>query len=133
LQGGGTLDMPLYRQLGNKVFVVLVNLLFRVKYSDLCYGYSAFWRHMLPSLNLECDGFEVETVLNVRALRANWRVHEVPSFEAARVYGTGRLRTIPDGWRVLKSLLREALDHYTGRQITPALDPGAVAAVREAV
>ena len=42
---------------------------------------------------LEVDGFEVETVLNIRALRASWRIFEVPSFEAPRVFGTGRLRT----------------------------------------
>jgi len=133
LQGGGTLDMPLYRQLGNRFFVSLVNVLFRVRYSDLCYGYSAFWRDRLPMLNLDCEGFEVETVLNIRAVRANWRVHEVPSFEAARVYGEGRLRTIPDGWRVLKALLREAFDQYTGREMTPVLEPTQVVTVREAV
>jgi glycosyltransferase involved in cell wall biosynthesis len=133
LQGGGTRDMPFYRKLGNGFFVFLANRFFGGRYSDLCYGYNAFWRDALPQLCLECDGFEVETVLNVRALRANWRVTEVPSFEAARVYGSGRLRTIPDGWRVLKSLLREAFDHYTGREIAPALEVTAGVAVREAV
>lgn len=115
LQGGGTRDMPFYRRWGNGGFILLVNLLFGAKYSDLCYGYSAFWRDLVPGLSLECDGFEVETVLNVRALRANWRVYEVPSYEAPRVHGVGRLRTIPDGWRVLKSILREARDHYLRR------------------
>jgi len=109
LQGGGTTDMPLYRQLGNWGFVQLVRWLFGGRYSDLCYGYNAFWADVLPVLQLDCDGFEVETVINVRALRAGLRVTEVPSFEAARVYGQGRLRTIPDGWRVLKALLRERL------------------------
>ena len=101
-----------YRRWGNQAFILMVNLLFGGKYSDLCYGYSAFWRDLVPGLALECDGFEVETVLNIRALRANWRVWEVPSFEAPRLHGTGRLRTIPDGWRVLTSIFREARDHY---------------------
>jgi hypothetical protein len=34
-------------------------------------------------------------------------VVEVPSFEARRVHGEGRLRTIPDGWRVLCTIWRE--------------------------
>jgi glycosyltransferase involved in cell wall biosynthesis len=133
LQGGGTRDMPFYRKWGNRCFVLLVNVLFGAKYSDLCYGYSAFWSDKLPSLNLDSDGFEIETVINVRALRAGWRVIEVPSFEAARVYGTGRLRTIPDGWRVLRSIFREAFHHYTRRPLSTALDSGAAVAVQEAI
>jgi hypothetical protein len=35
-------------------------------------------------------------------------VVEVASFESKRVYGAGRLRTIPDGWRILKTLWRES-------------------------
>jgi hypothetical protein len=95
LQGGGTRDMPFYRKVGNGFFVLLVNLIFGGRYSDMCYGYCAFWRHMVPALSLECDGFEVETVISVRALRADWRVHEVPSFEAARVYGKGDCERSP--------------------------------------
>jgi glycosyltransferase involved in cell wall biosynthesis len=130
LQGGGTRDMPLYRKLGNNFFVLLVNTFFGARYTDLCYGYSAFWTHKLPELGLDCDGFEIETVLNVRSLRAGWRVTEVPSFEAARVYGTGRLRTIPDGWRVLRSIFRETVQHYLRRPLAPLLDPASTVAVQ---
>lgn len=107
LQGGGTADMPLYRKMGNGAFTVMVRVLFGGSFSDLCYGYNAFWRRILPDLQLDCDGFEVETMMNVRALQAGLKVAEVPSFEAARVYGEGRLRTIPDGWRVLKTICKE--------------------------
>jgi glycosyltransferase involved in cell wall biosynthesis len=124
LRGGGTADMPWYRQFGNTCFVVLVNCVFGSKYTDLCYGYAAFWSHKIGHLRLDCDGFEIETVLNVRALRAGWDVREVPSFEAPRVYGTGRLRTIPDGWRVLKALVRETLDHWRQGALPPVVDSG---------
>ncbi len=107
LQGGGTADMPLYRKLGNWGFVLGVRILFGGNYSDLCYGYNAFWRRVLPDLHLDGDGFEIETMMNVRALHAGLKVAEVPSFEFSRVAGIGRLRTIPDGWRVLKTILHE--------------------------
>ncbi|HEX5504505.1 MAG TPA: glycosyltransferase family 2 protein [Thermomicrobiales bacterium] len=107
LQGGGTADMPRYRRWGNGAFVRLVRLLFGGKYSDLCYGYNAFWARVVPRLALDGDGFEIETMMNVRALQAQLKVVEVPSFEAKRVYGEGRLRTIPDGWRVLRTIWRE--------------------------
>lgn len=119
LQGGGTADMPLYRKLGNWGFVYLVRALFSGSYSDLCYGYNAFWRRVLPNLALDCDGFEVETMMNIRALKAGLKVAEVPSFEANRVYGVGRLQTFPDGWRVLKTIFRERVA-ASGRVPSPA-------------
>lgn len=122
LQGGGTADMPLYRKLGNWTFVFLVRVLFGGNYTDLCYGYNAFWRHVLPELRLNGDGFEIETMMNVRVLRANLKVAEVPSFEDRRVYGEGRLRTLPDGWRVLKTIFKESLS-LRQPQAAPTLTP----------
>jgi len=119
VQGAGTADMPHYRKFGNWVFVTLVRLFFGGQYSDLCYGYNAFWKDVLPRLALDGDGFEIETIMNVRALRAGLKIAEVPSFEAKRVYGTGRLRTIPDGWRVLKAILREARLHWRQKVSRP--------------
>jgi glycosyltransferase involved in cell wall biosynthesis len=107
LQGGGTTDMQLYRRLGNSGFVHLVRLLFGGRFSDLCYGYNAFWTWTIPLLELDGDGFEIETMMNVRALQAGLKVAEVPSFEAERLHGRSRLKTIPDGWRVLKTIWRE--------------------------
>jgi glycosyltransferase involved in cell wall biosynthesis len=107
LQGGGTSDMPHYRKMGNWGFVMTVRLLFGGQYSDLCYGYNAFWKRVLPKLNLDGSGFEIETMMNVRALAAGLKITEVPSFEAARVYGDSKLKTIPDGWRVLKTIFKE--------------------------
>ena len=107
LQGAGTSDMTGLRMWGNKGLTMLVNLLFGGRYSDLCYGYNAFWRDVLPVLQLDADGFEIETLMNIRALRAHLNVIEVHSFEADRIHGQSNLRTFPDGWRVLKTIIRE--------------------------
>ncbi len=108
-QGGGTADMSHLRRLGNWGFTMLVKTLFGGTFTDLCYGYNAFWRRTLPALALDGDGFEIETIMNVRALRAGLTVVEVPSFEAERIHGESNLRTFPDGWRVLKAIGREAV------------------------
>jgi glycosyltransferase involved in cell wall biosynthesis len=107
MQGAGTSDMPRHRKLGNWALVQLVRQFFGGRYSDLCYGYNATWADVVPTLDLDTDGFEIETTMNIRALRARLRVVEVPSFEEKRVHGVGRLRAIPDGWRVLKIIFRE--------------------------
>jgi hypothetical protein len=67
----------------------------------------AFWTVHVPTLDCDCDGFEIETLINVRALKNRLKIVEVPSFEAPRISGLSNLRAIPDGWRVLKTILRE--------------------------
>lgn len=107
LQGGGTADMPLYRKLGNLFFVLTVRFLFGGGYTDLCYGYNAFWATVLPALALDATGFEIETLMNVRALAVGLKISEVASFESERIYGKSHLQTFPDGLRVLRTILRE--------------------------
>lgn len=109
LQGAGTADMEMHRMLGNLALLASVRLLFGGNYSDLCYGYNAFWRRALASLDLDGAGFEIEAMMNVRALRVGLKVAEVPSFESRRRHGFSRLRAIPDGWRVLKTIVKERL------------------------
>ncbi len=105
--GGGTDDMEWYRWLGNAVLTRMVRFGFGGKYSDLCYGYNAFWRRAIDGLDLDADGFEIETLMNIRALRAGLEVTEVPSFESERLFGASHLNTVTDGWRVLKTIVKE--------------------------
>jgi len=115
--GGGTTDMPRIRQVGNASFVLLANFLFNLKMTDLCYGYHAFWRHCLDNLDLsQFDGFEIDSALYLQAVRNKLRLVEVPSFEGYRFYGFGKLQTIPDGIRVLKTILREWLAYLTAKE-----------------
>jgi glycosyltransferase involved in cell wall biosynthesis len=107
--GGGSDDITLARRSGNWILGVLVNRLFGTRYTDLCYGYNAFWARHLPALGLDCDGFEVETVMNIRAAMAGLWIQEVPSHEHSRVHGESNLRVIRDGWRIAKVILRERL------------------------
>lgn len=117
---GGSADLTIIRRTGNKILTRIVNLLFRAGYSDLCYGYNAFWTRHLPLFRLDGaavpggngnirwgDGFEIETILNLRAVRAGLRVVEVSSFEKARIYGSSNLNAIKDGARVLWTIARE--------------------------
>ncbi|MFG3260114.1 glycosyltransferase family 2 protein [Streptomyces sp. NPDC048172] len=117
--GGGTDDMTPVRKLGNRVLTTLVNRKFGARYTDLCYGYNAFWRHCLDDIDLDCAGFEVETLMNIRIVRAGLRVQEIPSHEHERIHGTSNLRAVRDGLRVLRVILREhGGKRYTARAAT---------------
>jgi glycosyltransferase involved in cell wall biosynthesis len=118
--GGGSADITAVRQLGNRALTFVVNMLYGRRYSDLCYGYNAFWRHCLSAFELDenldgergeekrwGDGFEIETLIHLRVARAGLRVVEVPSFEKARVHGRSNLHALGDGLRVLRTIIVE--------------------------
>jgi glycosyltransferase involved in cell wall biosynthesis len=118
--GGGSDDITWLRKFGNNCLNFLANRLFGTRYSDLCYGYNAFWRDLVPTLQLPAldavapdggmlwgDGFEIETVINCRFAAAGVAIVEVPSVELARIHGDSNLRTFSDGLRVLRTIVAE--------------------------
>jgi glycosyltransferase involved in cell wall biosynthesis len=108
MPGGATDDITPIRKLGNSALNGTVNKLYGTRYTDLCYGYNAFWNHCLPVLEMGDDhGFEIETVINVRIARAGLRVVEVPSIERERLFGESKLSPVRDGLRVLRTIVRE--------------------------
>jgi glycosyltransferase involved in cell wall biosynthesis len=118
IPGGGSADITPLRYWGNKGLNELVNALFKTEYTDLCYGYNAFWRGCLnvmrlPDIESEAaqwgDGFEVETLINVRVATNGLRIAEVCSYEANRIHGVSNLNTFADGARVLRTIEHEYL------------------------
>lgn len=106
---GASDDITPHRRLGNRVLCGLANLAFGTRYTDLCYGYNALWARHVPTLGLNCMGFEVETMMNIRAARAGLRIQEIPSHERRRIHGKSNLHVVEDGWRILKVIMAEAL------------------------
>ena len=105
MHGGGSADFTWLRAAGNKMFVLAANALYGSRFTDLCYGYCAFWRRHVPDLGLSADGFEIETELVLGALKAGLEIREVPSYELERRAGTSNLNAARDGLRVLRTML----------------------------
>jgi hypothetical protein len=105
MEEGGSADFTRLRSLGNKTFVLMANVLYGSHFTDLCYGYCAFWREHVPQLALTADGFEIETQLVLGAIKAGLEIREVPSFELERRAGTSNLNAARDGIRVLRTML----------------------------
>ena len=121
--GGGSDDITFSRHLGNKILSGLVNSLFGTRYTDLCYGYNAFWAKHLSKLDLNCDGFEIETVMNVRAAKAGLAIQEIPSYEHLRLHGMSNLKVMRDGIRIAKFIIRERLLKQTRGTSRPDAGP----------
>jgi hypothetical protein len=119
--GGDSHDITRLRRLGNFGLNTVVNVLFGTRFSDLCYGYNAFWRRVLPTFDLPDrtlpapadgsklwgDGFEIETLINIRAAADHLTITEVASVEGARIHGVSNLNAPRDGIRVLRTIMSE--------------------------
>jgi len=135
-RGGGSTDITWVRHYGNRFLNSLFNLGFRTRYTDLCYGYNAFWADLVPLLDLPehsspgpdngkmvwGDGFEIETVINCRFAAAKVSITEVPSVEKLRMFGESNLHAVSDGLRVLKTLLTEWRRARATRKLERSLD-----------
>jgi glycosyltransferase involved in cell wall biosynthesis len=107
LPGGGSQDLTTIRKLGNKFFVLLVNLFYGSNYTDLCYGYRSMTKDAFHSLNLTSKGFSIETEMSIRAAKKRMKILEVPSQEKERRSGESKLRTFSDGWKIMRKIIEE--------------------------
>ena len=120
-QGGASSDITLTRRVGNRALNALVNALYGTSYTDLCYGYNAFWARCLPYMRVDCNGFEVETLINIRIAKAGLVIHEVPSYERDRIYGRSNLHAVRDGSRVLCTIALERITAVSRRPRLPRI------------
>ena len=130
LPGGGSDDLTRLRKAGNLGLNLLSNLRLGTRFTDLCYGYNAMWRDVVPLLTLPDprmlaptggtrvwgDGFEIETLITIRVVQNNLRVTEVPSFELDRIFGESNLQTFADGRRVLRTIAVETMNGGRAKQ-----------------
>ena len=121
LPGGGSDDLTRLRWAGNLGLNRLINWRLGTRFTDLCYGYNAMWRDIVPMLGLPDpgmpspagdariwgDGFEIETLVTIRVVQNRLRVTEVPSFELDRIFGESNLQMFADGRRVLRTIAVE--------------------------
>jgi glycosyltransferase involved in cell wall biosynthesis len=121
--GGRSHDVTRVRRMGNDALAFTVNRLFGAGYTDLRHGHNAFWRRVVPMMDLPDpavprpggngrvwgDGFEIETMINIRMALNGLTVDEIPKIEYARNTKQSSLYTFRDGALVLRAIVSEWL------------------------
>jgi glycosyltransferase involved in cell wall biosynthesis len=99
-------------RLGNRFFLGTINLIFKVKLSDILSGYRAFNRKFVKNIPLFGGGFETETELTIKTLARGYRVIELPIDLRARPEGSfSKIRIMQDGFLILNSILTLLRDY----------------------
>ncbi len=107
--GAGSADITKFRRFGDWGICFLLRIFFGAKYSDATYGYVGIRADCVDKLGIDSDGFEVETLIGIRARRARLRTTEVSCFESMRIHGTSNLNAASDGFRILHVILKERI------------------------
>lgn len=103
------LNMPVHRRFVNLAMAILANVLHGTRFTDLCSGYNAFWRTSLARLNLADPDWCYEPMILMKAKKAGLKIMEVGHYDEGRIAGTSKLPDIEQGWKILKTILKERL------------------------
>jgi len=94
----------LVMRLGNQFVTWATNLLYGQRLRDMETCYKMMHRRIALSLELECQGFDVEPEITAKLLRAGYTIHEIPISYNAR-YDNKKLSPL-DGLPTVRALWR---------------------------
>jgi len=106
LHPDATSEFDVMNRWGNRLFVVLLRLLFGISATDLLSGYRAFTRAVVQEVHLTSAGFQVDAEFTIRAVRARFRVAEVPvNLRRRRAGSHSKIRPSRDGLAIIRAML----------------------------
>jgi glycosyltransferase involved in cell wall biosynthesis len=93
-------------QMGNFLFNVTIMMLTGERITDSQTGFRAIKRNVLEKLNLESDGYEVETEITIKGLKNGFVFKEMPISCNRSKYRVSKLNLLSDGTKILKTILK---------------------------
>jgi glycosyltransferase involved in cell wall biosynthesis len=96
-------------RLGNKFVTSLLNFLFGVKINDILTCYKLLRRQTALSLNLESQGFCIDTELIIKVIKKKLLIKEVPVSYSPRTYAQGKKIRARDGLAYILNILKYRL------------------------
>ncbi|MEM4143333.1 MAG: glycosyltransferase family 2 protein [Candidatus Bathyarchaeia archaeon] len=96
-------------QFGNSLINATIMVLTGKKITDSQTGLRAFKKDLLRQIRLESCGFDIETELTVKSLKNGFKLVEIPIGCRRRVHGASKLKTLPDGFKIFKAMLKAAI------------------------
>jgi len=96
------------RKVGNKIFSIFANLCIQEKITDTQSGFRAFGPKIIDKLNLEANGFEIETEMIVKAISKGYRIKEVPIYNG-HIHRDSYMNLISDSLKIALTFLKGAV------------------------
>jgi glycosyltransferase involved in cell wall biosynthesis len=101
-----------FHDCGNRFVRYAINQIFHSDIKDIMTGYRALSRHLVMSVPLLSEGFEIETELSINVLDNQLRIKQVPVEYRDRPIGsTSKLNTFKDGIKIIATIFRLFRDY----------------------
>lgn len=101
--------MSTSHKIGNKSVNSLFAAVHGNFYKDILSGFRAVKRESFEDINLESDGFEIETELIIKSIKNNHKVKVVPTSYYPRK-GDSKLNGVGDGIKIIKKIFNQKFD-----------------------
>jgi len=95
--------------LGNQLFNLLILLLTKKRITDSQTGFRAFKKGVIQEIEINSNGYEVETELTIKTLKNGYLFKEEPVMCEKRKDGCSHLNPLRDGFRILKAIIKSSL------------------------
>ncbi len=105
-KGRGRGTTPLVGYAGNFLLTWAANALFLARLTDILTCYKVMHTEVARSLDLRCNGFDLDAEITCRLLRDGHRIIEVPVTYEARGTDEGKKLSPRVGWSVLRAIIR---------------------------
>jgi glycosyltransferase (TIGR04182 family) len=106
----GSLNM--LHRFGNRVISGTISAFFGRKLRDVLSGYRALSRDLAKGLELDSQGFEIETELTIKSLIGGYRILEVPVSYRSRPSGSvSKLGSFGDGYLIFYTMVSMFRDY----------------------
>jgi glycosyltransferase involved in cell wall biosynthesis len=122
-KGRGRGATPLVGYLGNFGLTWAANILYLTRLTDILTCYKVMHRDVARSLDLRCDGFDLDAEITCRLLRDGHKIVEVPVTYAPRGADEGKKLGPGVGWSVLRAIVRTRFAPARRSAVTAAPAP----------
>jgi glycosyltransferase involved in cell wall biosynthesis len=103
---GGSTDDTVLTYIGNKIFTLLGNILFKLKISDILFTYILGNAKKFKELNLISKDFRLCVEIPIKIKRKKFSYKCVPSMERSRIGGEKNVNEFIDGFLILCSMIK---------------------------
>ena len=101
-----------FHDYGNRFVRYAINQIFHSDIKDIMTGYRALSRHLVMSVPLLSEGFEIETELTINVLDNQLHIKQIPVEYRDRPIGsTSKLSTFKDGIKIIATIFRLFRDY----------------------
>lgn len=97
------------RGLGNRMFTLIADIIWRGRLTDSINGFRAIKKSKFRELNPDSHGFGIEYQISIRALKLKYKLKEIPTHEGDRIGGQSTAHTFETGMLFIKLILKELI------------------------